>query len=119
MQFMVKAIIAGWLCDLAAHKEILCWKGWQGNRCCSECLNLHRKHLGPMAANGDVGIDCADEAKWNKGTKEQIFAIVDDLGAKHHTLGKTAFENLQKEKGNPFLPLLFNSHESPRSERRR
>ena len=91
-QYMVTAIFAGWLCDLAGHKEVLGWKGWGGNVCCHECRNLDRRHRGPMAADGTIGIDCADESKFNNGvaiTNEAIFAVIDDLHVRHSEKRKT------------------------------
>jgi hypothetical protein len=106
-QYMIKAIFAGWLCDLAGHKDILCWKGWQGNVCCFGCRNLDRRHRGPMSADGVIGIDCADTTHFNAGqnvTSDTIFAIIDDLSVQKHTLVKSAFERYATKVGFNHVP---------------
>lgn len=106
--YIVKAVFAGWLCDLVGHKEVTQWKGHQGNVCCFECGNLHRTARGISAA-GVIGLDCSDESKFARRTSADVYAIIDDIVAKQPVLNKTRFAELEKITGFNYVPngLLF------------
>ena len=76
--YMVKAIFAGWLCDLLGHKEVTEWKGTSGNVCCLECGNLHKAVRGGGDSRGVI-LDCVDKSQWGSRSNEEIFAKVDEL----------------------------------------
>ena len=89
--YMVKAMFAGWLCDLEGHREITRWKGSSGKRCCPECDNLDKSHRGPQADDGTIGLGCSDRTKFNNSkasSSKQIFDTVDEIAIATRTLKK-------------------------------
>ena len=104
--YVVKANFCGWLCDLAAHRDILCWKGWNANVCCPECDNVNPRHFGPQAPDGTIGLDCADAALFNRGierTSEQIFNTYDEIAVARRTMTATPFKAFETKKGYTYV----------------
>ena len=100
--FHVTAIFAGFLGDLAGHKEILQWKGASGKRVCHECANLISNYSNADA--GDIPLTCSDLSKFGRLSNEAIYGVVDDLGEKALVLGTTKFKELQTEVGYNHCP---------------
>lgn len=105
--FVVKAIFAGWLCDLAGHKEMTSWKGWGGNVCCLECPKLDRRHRGPVTANGVFGIDCCDNSRFvQDDNTNPVWDAVDAIAAAAAAgiMKRTPFGKLETDRGFNHVP---------------
>ena len=92
---LLKAVFAGFLCDLKGHKENTEWKGYNGNVCCLNCKNVDKRIRGKHGRA--IGIDHYDPKDFEERTSAETFAIVDEL----EQLAPVApnFEKLETEKG--------------------
>ena len=106
---------AGFLADLAAHKELFHFKGAQGWKCCFECGNLVKRPFVDSADGKFVGLGCSDRTKFQRYPDVETFFIADELTRVSGTVASTRFEKLQKELGFRYAPHGLLSDVSIRS----
>ena len=101
--YIVKAKFAGFLADLKEHKSITEWKGPGANVCCLRCSNLWKPATGDHA-DGTIGLDCFDPAKFRRRSSDSVHRLCEALAAKKGTLSKTAFAKAETAAGINYLP---------------
>ena len=100
--FVMRLRFAGFIADLAAHKEILCSKGIpNGVRPCPNCANLtSRSVLQP----GEHGYLCHDLSMFLQYDDTTLFDMIDRLHAIGPTCNASALDRLTTEIGYNYQP---------------
>lgn len=99
--FMVTAIFAGFLGDLAGHKEMTSCKGTSAIYCCLSCRNVVYKRA---AQNDEVQLCCSDVTKFRLHTDADIHNIVDELARVYGTIPAKRFGEMETALGFNYEP---------------
>lgn len=100
---VVTAMLAGILADESAHKYVGDMKGASGTKPCNSCSNI-------VSLNGPVDpplqkLDCTKRELFIMHSNASVYAMADDIEAKHGNIPPKTFERLQQHYG-----LNYNPH---------
>ena len=112
---MVVGVFAGFLCDLAGHKELFHFKGAAGFKCCFECGNVIKHPVVDSPCGRYVGLGCADESKFQTYTDDDIYFTTDALNRVSGLISDSGLRELQKTLGFRHCPSGMLSNHAIRS----